>query len=267
MPVAKKRKAGHDVEQTPTIQKIKECKVEQESGSSTVTSDMPVRNYLERNRSCPFCKRFINENVIDEHMDSCCFKEVGEENGSSSNKNPPNVKVRPRTAQHKERSRKCIRCNRWMDQKDLVDHMRDFHPVEVKKALERMNPVEVENALGKVNVVNLTTRALEVKPDFTPEPNFGDSPIPAASLLEESSLSAHCDDEEDGEDGTVSEDHSKASSVETPNHGEIVLSCSSCAKLNRRVTELESAVERLTERLIELEELMLFKKAIKEEIE
>ncbi|KAK6040198.1 hypothetical protein COOONC_22297 [Cooperia oncophora] len=231
--------------------------VGQESTSSVISLDMPVRNYLkrERNQTCPFCKRFMDEKVLIDHMHYCCLREVGEESSNSSNKDLQSLEGRPKYSPQRERIRKCILCNRWMDYKHLVDHMRNFHPAEVKEAL------------GKANLVNDTTSASEKKPDHTSEPNFGDSPISAASLLGESSMSVDCDDEDDDGGATVSEDQSKISSVETPNHANTELGCSSCAKVNERMTQLESTVERLTERLIELEELLLFKKSIKEERE
>ncbi|KAK6040199.1 hypothetical protein COOONC_22296 [Cooperia oncophora] len=98
------------------------------------------------------------------------------------------------------------------------------------------------------------------------EPDFDVSPIFAASLLEESSMSVDCGVEDDN-GGGVSERKNGLLSVETPTNSETQPSCSSCVKLSETVARLESTAERLTKRIMELEEWMLHKKSIKEETE
>uniref|UniRef100_W6NKT4 Zinc finger domain containing protein n=1 Tax=Haemonchus contortus TaxID=6289 RepID=W6NKT4_HAECO len=97
------------------------------------------------------------------------------------------------------------------------------------------------------------------------EHNFDDSSISAASLLEDSSMSiAH--DEESGDEGSVRGDAQNGDlASKAPIPVETLLSCSSFVELNEKVAQLGSTLEKINERLLNLEDSKLFHNAIKEE--
>ncbi|KAK6037367.1 zinc finger, C2H2 type, partial [Cooperia oncophora] len=157
--------------------------------------DLPVIAYLKRERSrpCPFCQRWMDYHVLIDHMQYCCVQEVGEDAiGSSSAKDPLSFESPPKTAQ-KDGVRQCILCKRWMDSNYLVNHMRDFHVVEVKEAVEKAKAEKRKRAAQPA--IETYATFMKKKRRFV-EPEEGDidmrCPICELNYPSQEDLVTHC---------------------------------------------------------------------------